>query len=185
MNFPRRTLLQSGGLALLAYGMGSSLAGVAPATAGPVPFHVLTPNQAAALNRLGELLVPGALRAGLAHFVDRQLAAPLEQNMLMLRYLGVAPPFTGFYRGALDALDQLCEKRYRTPFAQLPPDRAEAVIAAIAQENPPDWSGPPAPLSYFVIRSDAVDVVYGTRDGFAALDIPYMAHIAPPAPAWS
>jgi hypothetical protein len=30
-----------------------------------------------------------------------------------------------------------------------------------------------------VVRSDAVDVVYGTMDGYARLDIPYMAHIAP------
>jgi hypothetical protein len=30
-----------------------------------------------------------------------------------------------------------------------------------------------------ILRSDAVDVVYGTMDGYAALGIPYMPHIAP------
>jgi len=32
---------------------------------------------------------------------------------------------------------------------------------------------------YLVLRSDAVDVVYGTMDGYAALGIPYRPHIAP------
>jgi hypothetical protein len=30
-----------------------------------------------------------------------------------------------------------------------------------------------------VLRSDAVDVVYGTMEGYASLGIPYMPHIAP------
>ena len=29
-------------------------------------------------------------------------------------------------------------------------------------------------------RSDAVDVVYGTPEGFAKLGVPYMPHIMPP-----
>ena len=41
------------------------------------------------------------------------------------------------------------------------------------------WQGPPGPFVYLVLRSDAVDVVYGTMDGYAALGIPYMPHIAP------
>ena len=32
---------------------------------------------------------------------------------------------------------------------------------------------------YLVLRSDAVDVVYGTVEGYEALGIPYMPHIAP------
>ena len=43
------------------------------------------------------------------------------------------------------------------------------------------WSGPAAGLVYFVLRSDAVDVVYGTPAGFERLGVPYMAHILPPA----
>ena len=41
------------------------------------------------------------------------------------------------------------------------------------------WQGPAGPFVYLVLRSDAVDVVYGTMDGYAALGIPYMPHIAP------
>jgi hypothetical protein len=32
------------------------------------------------------------------------------------------------------------------------------------------------------VRADALDVVYGTPEGFDALGIPYMAHIKPEKP---
>jgi hypothetical protein len=32
---------------------------------------------------------------------------------------------------------------------------------------------------YFVLRSDAVDVVYGTMEGYESLGVPYMPHIVP------
>jgi len=41
------------------------------------------------------------------------------------------------------------------------------------------WQGPAGPFVYLILRSDAVDVVYGTMEGYAALGIPYMPHIAP------
>jgi hypothetical protein len=41
------------------------------------------------------------------------------------------------------------------------------------------WKGPPGGFVYFLLRSDAVDVVYGTVAGYKSLDIPYMAHIEP------
>ncbi len=41
------------------------------------------------------------------------------------------------------------------------------------------WQGPPGPFVYLVTRSDAVDVVYGTMEGYESLGIPYMAHIVP------
>jgi hypothetical protein len=36
-------------------------------------------------------------------------------------------------------------------------------------------------LFWFVLRSDAVDVVYGTKEGVERLGLPYMAHIEPPS----
>ena len=41
------------------------------------------------------------------------------------------------------------------------------------------WQGRPGGFVYMVLRSDAVDVVYGTMEGYEALGIPYQAHIAP------
>ena len=45
------------------------------------------------------------------------------------------------------------------------------------------WQGPPGAFVYTVFRSDAVDVVYGTMDGYAQLGVPYMPHI-PPVVRW-
>ena len=42
-----------------------------------------------------------------------------------------------------------------------------------------DGRGPPAGLVYFVLRSDTVDVMYGTMEGYESLGVPYMAHIEP------
>ena len=41
------------------------------------------------------------------------------------------------------------------------------------------WTGPSGGFVYTLLRSDAVDVVYGTMEGYAALGIPYKPHIAP------
>ena len=64
-------------------------------------------------------------------------------------------------------------------------EAAQMIVAALETGsllggNPPGWSGPPAPVVYLVMRSDAVDVVYGTPKGFEDLGIPYMPHILPP-----
>jgi hypothetical protein len=47
------------------------------------------------------------------------------------------------------------------------------------QNKVESWQGPAGGFVYFLLRSDAVDVVYGTVEGYAALGIPYMPHIAP------
>ena len=54
-----------------------------------------------------------------------------------------------------------------------------AFIDNMRQNKVEGWQGPPGPFVYLLLRSDAVDVVYGTMDGYAALGIPYMPHIAP------
>ena len=40
--------------------------------------------------------------------------------------------------------------------------------------------GYPIFLFYMCLRSDAVDVVYGTPEGFEKLNVPYTQHILPP-----
>ena len=52
-------------------------------------------------------------------------------------------------------------------------------VDAMRQNKIDGWQGPPGALVYFVLRSDAVDVVYGTMEGYQQLGVPYMAHIAP------
>ena len=43
------------------------------------------------------------------------------------------------------------------------------------------WDGPPQPLFYLAIRSDAADLVYGTVDAFERMGLPYVPHIEPPS----
>ena len=146
-----------------------------------VPLRTLTIGEGSALSRLGSLLVPGSSEAGLAHYIDHQLSAPAGENMLMIRYLGVPAPFTGFYRSGLKALNAAARQRHGADFDALTAEQAQIFLADFAAGKIADWQGPPLPLFYFVARTDAIDVVYGTEQGFASLDVPYMPHIAPPS----
>ena len=99
----------------------------------------------------------------------------------MIRYLGVEAPFNGFYTSGLDALNRIARARGAEDFASLAAADRTLLAGEIASGKVAEWSGPPAPFWYFVVRSDAIDVVYGTREGFKRLGVPYMAHIEPPA----
>jgi hypothetical protein len=146
---------------------------------------VLAAPQVRTLEAFGETLVPGSAAAGLVHFIDHQLAAPPGEQMLMIRYLGVEAPFAPFYAGGLEALDSAAAALYGAPFHGLQDSRRVDLTRQVAQANPDGWpdsgNAPAAPLFYFVLRSDAVDVVYGTPEGVERLGLPYMAHIEPPS----
>lgn len=157
----------------------------AQARAAGVAYRTFSAPQVRSLEVLGEALVPGSVSLGLAHFIDQQLSGPAAASMLMIKYLGVPPPFTEFYTKGLAAAESAALKQFSQPLAALTPRDARALLAAIAAGAPPGWQGPPAPLFFFVLRNDAVDVTYGTPAGFKALDVPYMAHIAPPSRGWS
>ncbi len=64
-------------------------------------------------------------------------------------------------------------------FAELAPADAHAFVNQMRQNKIEGWAGKPGALVYAVLRADAVDVVYGTMEGYEALGIPYMPHIAP------
>jgi hypothetical protein len=177
----RRTFL-AGSAATGALGLSLSNAGTLAASAvvRATAYGILSTTQAATLNAFGDVLLPGARAAGLAAFVDRQLGLPKEEQALMIRYLGLPPPYTDFYAKGLAALDELAGSRHASAFAALAAAHADDIVAAVAKGSPALWNGPPATLFYFVVRNDALDVVYGTEAGFAKLGIPYMAHITPP-----
>lgn len=185
MNIDRRQFVQRAALGALAFQAGATQLLLTPreARARALEFRVLAPAEVRALEALGETLLPGAREAGLAHFVDQQLAARPEDCLLLLRYLDVPPPYADFYRAVLAALDGAARAAHGKPFAELEAAQAEDFVARMGRENPPGWQGPPAPLAYFALRSDAVDVVYGTVEGFEKLGVPYMPHI-PPASRW-
>ena len=183
MDLRRRRLLQSGSLGLLAFSLGGIELLLTPreARARDLPFRVVRPAEVASLEALGEILVPGAREAGIAHFVDQQLAADPADCLLLIRYLDVPPPYLDVYRPALAAVDAASQAAHRKAFAALDEQAAINLVRTMSERNPEGWQGPPAPLFYFAARSDAVDVVYGTEEGFERLGIPYMAHIRPTA----
>lgn len=181
----RRTMLTGAavaggvaGLGVLAWQVGGGTEWLTPREANlrGVALQTLTLAEAGTLEALGEVLLPGARDAGLALFVDKHLSVPPSETLLTIRYLDVPPPYAGFYKGALAALDAYAGGS----FAKLAPDKAMEMVKAIAFAVPPGWQGPPSPLFYFAARGDAVDVVYGTQEGFEKLGVPYMPHIAPP-----
>ena len=64
-------------------------------------------------------------------------------------------------------------------FASLPASDQHTFVDQMRQNKVEGWTGPSGGFVYAVLRSDAVDVVYGTMEGYAALGVPYQAHIAP------
>jgi hypothetical protein len=122
-------------------------------------------------------LLPGAGAAGIAAYVDEQLGR--ANPFFALKYMDTVGPYRESYRGGLAALERLSMTRHGQGFQEASPEQRAALVGALAKETPAGWEGPPAPLFYFVVRSDAVDVVYGTRAGFERLGIPYLAHDVP------
>lgn len=174
----RRAVLRRGGLAAaFAIAAGGGVLTPAEAHAQGVPLAILSAGQGTALAALGETMLPGARAAGIANFVDAQLgkATPL----LIIRYFDWPGDLTAFYTQGLAALDRASETASGAPFAQATASQQQALAGALLGGKVPGWNGPPATLFYLATRSDAVDVVYGTVDGFAKLNIPYMPHILP------
>jgi hypothetical protein len=177
----RRLVLKGAALGALAYTVAGAEVLLSPreALAQGAPLKVLSPEERAALEALGDTLLPGAKDAGLAHYVDQQLAGSPSEALLIARALGVMPPYANFYRAGLAGLDAASQKVHGAKFAALPQEKRNEFVEQFRQKVPEGWSGPPSPFFYFVSRADAVDVFYGTVEGFERLAVPYMPHITP------
>jgi hypothetical protein len=177
----RRNFVKGVGIGALAFTVGGAQVLLTPrqAAAQNVPFRVLAAPEAETLAAMGETLVPGARAAGIAHFVDHQLSVPAEEALLEARILNVRPPYANFYRAALGAIDRASTAQYTRKFAELSTAEQRDFVNLMRQNKIDGWQGPPGGFVYLLLRSDAVDVVYGTVEGYEALGIPYMAHIAP------
>jgi hypothetical protein len=178
----RRAFIKGAAIGTLAFTVGGVEVFLTPrlARAQNLPLRTLNPDQAATLDAMGEALVPGAKDAGITHFVDQQLSIPAEDALLEARIMNVRPPFANFYRAALGAVDGASQAKYGgRGFAQLAAAEQHDFIDLMRQNKLENWKGPGSGFVYFLVRSDAVDVVYGTMDGYAHLGVPYQAHIAP------
>ncbi|MEA3181352.1 MAG: hypothetical protein QOI59_4875 [Gammaproteobacteria bacterium] len=172
-----------GGAGLLTFTLAGCETRLTPARAraAKVPFRTLAAADVTTVDALGETLLPGSSTAGLAHYIDHQLSGDPADSMLMIKYLGVAAPFTEFYRSGVRATNAASQSLHGRPFADCSPEQAAALLSQMAGGHVEGWQGPPPGLFYFVLRSDAIDVVYGTKAGFEQLGVPYMAHIEPPS----
>ena len=178
----RRVFIRGALIGALAFPVGGVETLLTPrqAYAQGVPLRTLKPEEAKTLEAVGEALVPGARTAGVVQFVDQQISIPPEEALLEARIMNVRPPFANFYRAAISAIDRAGRTRNGgRGFAELDPVEQHELIDNMRQNKIDGWQGPGAPFVYFVLRSDAVDVVYGTMDGYASLGVPYMPHIAP------
>ncbi len=178
----RRVFLKAAGLGMLAFTVGGTevMMTAGQARAQGVPFRVLSAQEAETIDALGETMMPGARQAGMSHFIDHQVSVPYVEALLEARTVNIKPPFVNFYRAVIAAIDKASTSRHGKPFAAINAAEQTALINLLRQNKIEDWQAPPAAGQvYFVLRSDAVDVVYGTMEGYAALGVPYQAHIVP------
>jgi hypothetical protein len=177
----RRVFIKGASMGVLAFTVGGAEILMTPgeARARGVPFRLLNGQEAETLEALGEALVPGAREAGIAHFIDQQVAGPAEDALLEARIMNVRPPYVNFYRAAIGAVDRASQAVNGRKFADLSTVEQRDFVNLMRQNKIDGWQGPPGGFVYFLLRSDAVDVVYGTVEGYEALGIPYMPHIAP------
>jgi hypothetical protein len=168
-----------GALAFVAGGV-ETLLTPRQAYAQNVPLRTLKPEEARTLAAMGEALVPGARDAGVVQFVDQQISIAPEEALLEARIMNVRPPYANFYRAAIGAIEGASKARHDgRGFAELGPAEQHDFIDAMRQNKIDGWKGPAGAFVYAVLRADSVDVVYGTMEGYAALGVPYMPHIAP------
>lgn len=177
----RRAFMKGAALGALAFTVGGAEVLLTPgeARAHGVPFRLLQAHEAETIEALGETLLPGARQAGIAHFIDQQLSVPPEEALLEARIMNVRPPYANFYRAAIAQVDRAAQAMHGRLFAQISTIEQRDFVNLMRQNKIDGWQRPPGGFVYFLLRSDAVDVVYGTVEGYKALGIPYMPHIAP------
>jgi len=178
----RRLFVRNTGLGALAFKVGGCIEFLTPraARAAGVDFAHLSRAEANLLALFADHLLPGAAAAGVAHFVDQQLGITPNECLLMCKYFPeIKAPFDSFYSGGLAALAATVTAQFDKDFRELGETEKNALIESLWRGDVNPWSGPPPPLFYMMVRSDAVDVVYGTKEGFDELNVPYMAHIMP------
>jgi gluconate 2-dehydrogenase subunit 3-like protein len=177
----RRAFVKGAALGAFAFTIGGAEVLLTPgeARARGVPFRLLNAHEAETIEALGDTLLPGARGAGIAHFIDHQVSVPPEEALLEARIMNVRPPYVNFYRAAIGAVDRGAQTLHGRKFVALSTVEQHDFVNLMRQNKIEGWQGPAGGFVYFLLRSDAVDVVYGTVEGYESLGIPYMAHIAP------
>lgn len=145
------------------------------------PYQTFSNSEADTLSAWCEVLVTGAAKAGVARFVDQNISGSFGDSMVLLRYLSDAK-MSGFYQNGIAGIEQESKHIFAKGFTKLKDAQRQEIVEAAVQSKMQVWSAPNPNFFYFITRSDAVDVTYGTQAGFEQLGIPYLAHIEPPKP---
>ena len=177
----RRAFMQGAGIGALAFSVGGVEVLLTPgeARAQGVPLRHLATEEAKTLEAIGETLAIGARKAGIAHFVDQQLGQAPAHALLTIRLTEARPPYVDFYRKALSGIERASQAAHGRNYADLAATEQRDFVTRLRQGKLEGWQGPTQGFVYNMLRNDAIDVVYGTADGFAQLGVPYMAHIMP------
>lgn len=177
MAISRRHFMLRSSLAAVGTTALPALAHVASA-APPVGAALMPVRQWQLIESVAEAIVPGAAQAGIRQFLQKQLAQPSHQVLLMVRYLALPLTPVEFYRQLGAQLQQQADllSHEREEFTR---SRALTLADAMAEDAVDNWQGLPASLFHFVLRSDGCDVVYGTPAGSRLLGVEYMPHIRP------
>jgi len=157
-----------------------ALAAASATSACTVNLNVFTAKERTLLELVGETLAPGAREAGFVNFIETTIKSKSPASVY--RLLGIPMTIADFYKGVLSSLSEFCIESTGRTFSSINVAEREGVLRALLSPNITDWRGPPAELSYLVLRSDAVDVVYGVESAYDTLNVPYLAHISPPSP---
>ena len=98
MSQTRRTFIRNSSIGLLTFYVSGCEVEMTPQEAREreIAFGVLSDAEVSTVDALGEILLPGSAASGLSHFIDHQLGASPEDQLLMIKYLGVAAPFAPF-----------------------------------------------------------------------------------------
>jgi len=170
-----------GSVLSLAFTVGGTQVLLTPkeARAQEIPLRHLDAAQVRILERLAETILPGSPQHGLAHFIDHQLGVDPCDALLIAKYFQVRPPYKDFYAAGLKIAAAKAQQLSGKPIAEM---NASQMQAAVREISKPDAviDGFPLGLFYICLRSDAVDVTYGTPQGFERLNVPYLEHIKPP-----
>ena len=145
----RRDILRKSGVGVTTVTLiGASVLSPREARARGKGFEKLSPQTGALLERFGEDLAPGAGEAGVAHYIDAQLAKPPADSLLMIRYLDIPPPHLPFYEAGMAALDGFARQRHGRGYARLNEEKRTALIREISFKTPEGWQGPQATVEF-------------------------------------
>ncbi len=120
---------------------GSSLH--AQARESKLPLQTLDALSAGTLEALGEILLPGSARAGLAIYIDHQLSGKAADSLLMLKYLRVNPPYRDFYLPGLAAARDASTRQFGKPPEELDPEQGRDWVTRNSAGGIEGWRGPP------------------------------------------